>query len=337
MSPFPEPSKQPDKEVKSQLVQQLVAEIEVAAKAGNFKLADQLHEKLIATDSMAISEIIKSSGIIEDEKTAGIDRDHLAMWGKFYDSLSDEERNCLYYSMKRYVLRPKTKILTYGTMNNRLFLIEKGHVTIFFPKDGKNVILAKLGPGDILGEYTFSTISLCSASAITHTEVQLMCLESSAADGWEDKYPGLYEKLVDFCLKGGSVDEILRNKKMEKRRYERQAASGAVKATLLTNEGGKTENVYSGGLSDISLSGCCFSMRLSQKATARALLAKYLLLFITAAQEEDPASMSVVARVVRVSFHLYGDFSVHVQFSKLLSEDTMRKFVTRPEGSLCLE
>ncbi len=328
MSPFPPSSNQPGEEDKSQATKQLFAQIQVAAKAGDFKLADQLHEKLIAIDPMALSEIIKSAGIIEDEKTAGIDRDHLAIWSKLYDCLSEEERNCFYYSMKKYVLRPKTMILNYGAMNSRLFLIDKGHVIIFSPKDGKNTVLAKLGPGDILGEYTFSTISLCSASAITHTDVQLMCLESSAADGWEDKYPGLYEKLIDFCLKSGRVDQILRNKKTEKKRYARHAAAGPVKATLLTKEGGKTEIVYSGDLSDISMSGCCLGMRFAKKAVARTLLARNLLLFITGAEEENPPTMSVIGRVVRVSFHLYGDFSVHVQFNQLLREDALRKFAT---------
>jgi len=115
---------------------------------------------------------------------------------------------------------------------------------------------------------------------------------------------------------------------MEKRRYERHTAAGPVKATLLSNEGSKTENVFSGGLSDISMSGCCFSARFNKKSTARALLARNLLLFISGPQEDDPATMSVVGKVVRVSFHLYGDFSVHVQFNKLLSEDMLRKFVT---------
>jgi CRP-like cAMP-binding protein len=327
VSPFPPSSNQPFQEDKPQAVKQLFAQIRVAAKARDFALADQLHEQLIATDPMALNEIIKSAGIIEAEKTAGIDREHLAIWAKLYDCLSDEERNCFYYSMKRHVLRPKTKILNCGGMNSRLFLIDKGHVIIFAPKDGKNIVLAKLGRGDILGEYTFSTISLCSASAITDTEVQLMCLESSAADGWEDKCPGLYEKIINFCLKNGRVEQILRNKKLEKKRYARHAAAGPVKATLLTHAGSKTESVYSGALSDISVSGCCLSMRFSQKAAARPLLARNLLLFITAAQEEHPSTMSVIGRVVRVSFHLYGDFSVHVQFNQLLNEDVLRKFV----------
>ncbi len=328
MSSFSPPSSQSDKEDKSKIVQQLIAEITAAAKAGKFKLADQLHERLIATNPMALSAIIKTSGLIEEEKTAAIDRDHLVIWGKLYDSLSDEERNCFYYSMKKLVLRPKTMLLTHGAMNSRLFLIDRGQVIIFMQKEGKNVVLAKLGPGDILGEYTFSTISLCSASAITYTEVQLMLLESGAADGWEDKCPGLYEKLINFCLKGGRVDEILRSKEMEKKRYERHAATGPVKATLLTNEGSLTEVVYSGELVDISKSGCCISMRFSKKALARALLARYLQLFVTSAQEVDPAPISVTGKVVRVSFHLYGDFSVHIQFNKLLHEEVLRRFVT---------
>lgn len=328
MSQASPPSHPPGFEDKSQIVSRLLGEIEAASRARNFTLAEELHENLVATDPMALREIIKASGIIEDEKTAGIDQVHLALWGKLYDSLSDEERNCLYYSMKRHVLKPKTMILTHGQVNSRLFLIERGQITIFFKKDGKSHVLAQLGPGDILGEYTFSTISLCSASAITHTEVQLMCLESKAADGWEDKYPGLYGKLIDFCMKEGKVDEILRNKKLEKRTHQRLPAAGRVKATLLTKEGSKSDVIFGGGLSDISVSGACFSMRCSKKSTARALLARYLLLVIAGDQEQNPATISIVSRVVGVSFHLYGDFSVHVHFNKVLADDAVRRFAT---------
>ena len=332
MSPLTPPSGQPVKEDKSQIVQGLFVEIQVLAKAKDFKRAEALREKLIELDPMALSQIIKSSAIIEEEMAAGIDRDHLVTWARLYDTLTDEERNCLYYSMKRFVVPPKKMLLSHGALNNKLFLIDKGQVTIFFPKEGRNIVLAQIGRGDILGEYTFSTISLCSASAITHSEVQLMCLESSAADGWEDKYPGLYEKLIDFCLKSGRVDEILRNKKLEKRCHERYSADGKVTATLLTKDGKKSEIVFHGGLADISVAGTCFTMRCSKKATARALLARYLLLSIVGAQEggDEPPTISVIGRVVRVSFHLYDDYSVHVQFNQLLLEDLCKKFEARP-------
>ncbi len=328
MSPPPPPS-QLAKEDKSQIIKKLFAEIQVSAKTKDFKRAEELREKIIELDPMALSEIIKSSEIIEEAMAAGIDRDHLVIWAKLYDTLTDEERNCLYYSMKKFVVPPKKMLLTHGALNNRLFLIDRGQVTIFFPKDGRNIVLAQIGRGDILGEYTFSTISLCSASVITHSEVQLMCLDSSAADGWEDKYPGLYEKLIDFCLKSGRVDEILRNKKLEKRRYARYPAAGKVAASLLTKDGKKSEIVFRGRLSDISTAGTCFTIRCTKKATARALLARYLQLSIAGEQGDEPVTVSAIGKVVRVSFHLYDDYSVHVQFNQLLAEDLCKKFVSR--------
>ncbi len=329
MSPLTSPSDQPAKVDTSQIVKGLLVEIQALAKARDFKRAEELREKLIELDPMALGQIIKASTIIEEEMAAGIDRDHLATWARLYDGLTDEERNCLYYSMKKYVVAPKKMLLTHGALNNRLFFIDRGQVTIFFPKEGRNVVLAQLGRGDILGEYTFSTISLCSASAIAHTEVQLMILDGSAADGWEDKYPGLYGNLIDFCLKSGRVDEILRNKKLEKRRHERYAAEGKVSATLLTREGKKSEVVFHGGLSDISVAGACFGMRCSKKSTARALLARYLLLSIAGERGSggDSPAISVIGRVVRVSFHLYEDYSLHVQFNSPLTEEKMKKFV----------
>jgi CRP-like cAMP-binding protein len=326
--PTPSPP-QPAAEDKSQLIKRLFAEIQVAAKAKDFTRAEELREKLIEIDPMALREIIKASEIIEEEKTAGADREHLAIWDNLYGDLSQEERNCVFYSMKKYLLPPKKMILAHGALNNRLFLIDKGRVTIFFPKDGKNIILAQLGRGDILGEYTFSTISLCSASAITHSEVQLRCLENAATDGWEDKCPGLYDKLIEFCLKHGRVDEIIRAKKLEKRTYSRFPAEGRVTAVVLTKEGEKSEAVFAGGLSDISVAGACFTFRCTKKATARALLARHLLLSISNERGDAPTVISAIGKVMRVSFHLYEDYSVHVRFNELLTEEQCRKFMYR--------
>lgn len=326
MSPLTPPSSPSAPADKSQIVKQLFAEIQVAVRAMDFKKADALREKLIETDPVALIEIIRSSEMIEEAKTAGIDRGHLAIWDKLYGGLSEEEMNCLFYSMKKYVLPPKKMILAHGALNNRLFLIDRGQVTIFFPKEGRNIVLAQLGRGDILGEYTFSTISLCSASAITHSEVQLRCLESSATDGWEEKYPGLYQKLIDFCLQNGRVDEIVRSKKLEKRTYPRYLAEGRVRAVVLTREGNKSEVVFNGNLSDVSAAGTCFTIRCTRKATARALLARHLLLTISREQGDAPVNISAIGRVVRLSFHLYDDYSVHLQFNELLTEELCKKF-----------
>ncbi len=325
MSPHSPPPAQPAGEDQARTVRRLFAEIQVLAKARDFKRAEGLREKLIEIDPMALSEIIQSSEIIEREKSAGIDRDHLAIWARLYGLLSEEEANCLYYSMKKVVVSPEKMLLVHGVQNNRLFLIDRGQVTIFFPKDGKNILLAQLGRGDILGEYAFSAISLNSASAVTQSEVQLMCLDSSVVDDWEEKHPGLYQKLIDFCLKNGKVDEIIRNRKLEKRRYARIPVAGQVTAHLLTREGKKSEVIFRGGLSNVSMDGICFTIRCTKKATARALLARYLFLSISCERGADPILFTAIGRVVRVSFHLYDDYSIHVQFNQLLTKELYKK------------
>jgi hypothetical protein len=323
---FTRPSGKAEQTQRARTVEQLVAAIVAAAEARDFRRADEVHAELLAAFPAALSDIIKAANIIEEEKSAAIEKDHLLMWHKLYQTLSDEERNCLYYSMKKHLLPPKTLILAHRAVNDRLFLIEQGQVIIFRKKDGKNVVLAQLGPGDILGEYTFSNISLCSASAITRTPVQLRCLENRHTDAWEDKHPGLYEKLIDFCLKGGKVDEILKNRRLEKQRNERYPAEGRAKLTFLTAEGKPSDLVFGASLVDISLSGACLGIRFAQKATARSLLDKQLVLHLAADRGSPPPTLSFLARVVRVSFLLYGDYTIHVSFSELQTEETVGKF-----------
>jgi CRP-like cAMP-binding protein len=312
-------------EEKSRLVKKLVAEVESALKARDFLRADALRDKLVAVDPMALVEIIKVNGLIEEAKTAAFDRDHLAIWSKLYDNLSEEERNGLFYSMKKIVVPPKKLLFSHGTKSDRLFLIERGQVTIFFPKDGQNIILAQMGRGDILGGGAFITTSLCPVSAVTHTEVHLMCLEGDATRALDDKFPGLLDKLIGFCATNGRVDEIVRNQRMEKREFVRYLAEGVVAATVLTTEGQKTDAAFRGDLANISMAGACFAVRISKKATARALLARHLHLSFACGAKDNPISFKVIGRVVRVSSHLYDDYSVQVRFTRLLPEELITK------------
>jgi len=325
MSPLPSATSQPAEEDKAQITKKLFLEIQSAVKERDIADAESLREKLIAINPMALSEIIKSAELIEEVKNAGIDKNHLAIWDKLYGALSTEEKNCLYYSLKKVVVPPGKVILAQGAFNTRLFFIDNGQVTIHLPKGDKNILVAQLGRGDILGEYTFTTISLCSATAVSHTEVQMMYLESAAADGWENKQPGLYDKLIDFCIHNGRVDEIIRRKKLEKRASVRYSIEGRIVATLLTKEGKKTETYFRGSLSDISTTGTCFLIKCSKRTTARALLARHLLLSFSFERGDEKVTFSAVGKVVGVSFHLYNDYSVHVHFVKQLQEDQIQK------------
>ncbi len=329
MPSAPSAANPPESGDQAQQVRKLFTEIEVAAKAKDFTSAEALRNKLMEIDSMALKEIIDSAEIIEKEKSDGLDREHLAIWDRLYQDLSPEECNCFFYSMKKLVIPPKKILLSHGAYNTRLFFIDRGKVTIIFPRKGKNTVLAQLGKGCLLGEYTFTSISLCSATAVSHTEVELYCLENSATDSWHQDFPGLYEKINDFCLKHGSIEDISRWKSLEKRNKPRYPTSGAVLGHLLNKEGQKTDTYFRGSLSDISMEGCCFDLKLSKKATARALLARYLLMALSFGEDSEKPAFNIVGKIVKVSFHLHNDYSIHIKFGKPLTKAILEKVVKK--------
>ncbi len=311
----------------AQLVQSLVKQIVQAVDEKDFSKADNLREELILKEPTALSEIIKTDSIIEEAKTAALDKEHLATWHKLYENLSEEEVNCLFYSMKKVVVPARKRILAHGGMNKKLFFIDKGQVTVYLPKEEKNIVIAQLGRGDLLGEYTFATISLCSASVVSSTDVELRYLENDVALSWFDKQPVLYEKIIQFCNEHGRIEQILRSKKLEKRTNRRFSAKGLITGVLLTGEGTRTDSVIKGVLSDISLSGCCFDTRISKQETARAMLAKHFHFTMKREISGKQVQRQMAGKVVKVSSHLHGDYSLHVRFIKLIDEEWLKPFV----------
>lgn len=323
------PSDTHGQENKADIVSKLYKEVEAAAKAKDFPRAEALRAKMLEVDPMALTESIGSAEIIEQEKATGLNKDHLRIWNHLYGDLTQEEINCIFYSMKRVVIPPKKIILSHGAYNTRLFLIDSGKVTIIFPQKGKNTVLAQLGPGSLLGEYSFTSISLCSATAVSHTEVVLYYLDNTETDSWDENNPGLYEKVTDFCRKHGSLDEISRWKTLEKRSKPRYPAAGAAKAILLTKEGKKTSTYFRGSLSDISLAGTSLEIKLSKKATARALLARRLLISFEPEGSEEGKGFEMVGKIVKVSFFMQNEYCLHIHFHKNIKKDQMQKMVKR--------
>lgn len=321
------PSENSDQSKKKELIDRLVEEIKSATVARDFVRADALRNKMMEVDPMALSDIIKSAEIIENAKAAGVDKDHLRIWDHLYSDLNQEETNCLFYSLIKIVVPPKKIILSHGAYNKRLFFIDKGKVTIIFPRKGKNTVLAQLGPGSLLGEYSFTSISLCSATAVSHSDVTLYYLENSTTDSWDETHPGLYDKITDFCRKQGSLEDIARWKSLEKRNKPRFPASGAVKATLLDKNEQKTSTYFRGDLADISLEGVSFEIKLSKKATARALLARQLQLSLYSPGLDENAVIEVQGKIVKVSFYMQNDYCLHIQFKKPITKAHMHKIV----------
>lgn len=322
MSSQSDPSGRKAEKKQPQNVTQFLPEINLALANGDFEAAEKLRDELIEFGPMAISDAIKVSELIEKAMSAAVDKDHLAIWPELYGQLTIEERNCLFHSMKQYILSENRMLLKYGTLNNRLFFIEKGRVTVAIPQEENQFkILAQLGPGDILGEYTFATMALVSATAVTKTQVQIRCLDGKKAESWEEKHPGLYEKLLEFCKKYGKVDLISERKEHESHTYRRYPVNGHVLAILLDKTSQKTEVKFNGELEEISRSGTSFSIHCNQKTIVKQLLTRSFFLDFTCKNKGKEISFSSVGKVVRISFLLYNDYLLHVGFHTPLPQN----------------
>lgn len=321
-------SGQISEEVTALSVEELIAEILSNARKKQFAKAEELREKLIQLSPMSLKEIISTAETIEKEKSAGIDSAHIKTWDNLYQLLNEEEQNTLFYSMKKIMLPPKKTILVHQSFNNKLFFIDDGQVVVFRQKEGKNVAITKLEKGSLVGEYTFCSIALCSASVATLTETTLYCLDRSTTEIWEENQPALLNKLLEFCKAKGHIDDIIQMQEQEEAAYPRYLLEGHVTANLLAKNGEKTANYFRGNLADISQSGVCFLFKCSKKATARALLTRTLLLSITIDQKKEPVTFSISGTIIKVLFHLYNDYSLHVQFKKLLPKELIKKIIS---------
>jgi CRP-like cAMP-binding protein len=314
-------STKPDENT-DEMLTRFITDIERAVKVGDFQTAKSLRDKLIESNPMAISEGIKTAEMIEDGMSAAIDLDHLAIWPGLYDQLSIEERNCLFYGMKQYVLPEKRLLLKYGSVNNRLFFLEKGNVSVAIPQDdNKFKIVAQLGRGDIIGDYTFATMALCSASVISKTTLQVRCLERKMAERWDEEHPGLYAKVMAFCKQHGQVKEIIARKEQEVHHNLRHSVNGLVKGILLDEKGQATEVVYNGELEEISRSGCSFTIRCNKSSIVKKLLARSLSLNFICRKNDQDITFTCQGKVVKVSFILHNDYQLHVSFQTYLPEN----------------
>lgn len=319
VSSSPVPSGFSDQKTSAPNQEKFSKEIQRALKAGDFKAAEILRDTLINSNSLTIVETIQLNEQVEKAMSAAVDKGHLAIWPDLYKQLTIEERNRLFHSMKKYVLPEKKLLLKYGSMNNRLFFIEQGSVTVAIPQaENKFKILAQLGRGDVLGEYSFATIALCSATAVTKTAVQLRSLESREAERWEEKFPGLYEKVLDFCKKFGRIEQISEDNEKKEHTYPRFNVPGQVRGILLDKNGQETELSFNGELQEISRSGTSFIVHCNQRSTIKEVLARSFSLLFCCGDNGRETSFSIEGKVVRVSSLLYNDYLLHIGFNSPL-------------------
>ncbi|MBW2609188.1 MAG: cyclic nucleotide-binding domain-containing protein [Deltaproteobacteria bacterium] len=291
------------------------------AKKKDFTKAEALRDRLYEVDSMALNEIIKSSDIIEQEKSESIDQDHRDIWSKLYDTLSTEEANALYFAMKEGAYDPDQAVFEEGDPDKNLYFINKGELKMIYTKDDNEVLLKNLGPGDIAGEDPFfSNTAFSTVSLITLSGVTLNFLDKDVLIKWRDKFSGLEPKLHDYCSKLGMVHDLLDGKNLDRRIQKRVNISGRATIQLFNPSGGPSGKAFVGTLSDISVGGLSFFIKISKKETARLLLGRKLNIKFILQLKDAQQKTDLNGTVVGVRYHTFADHSIHIKFDKQLSE-----------------
>lgn len=303
---------------------ELAAKIEKLAKAGSFQKAEAMRAFLMEKHPMALSRIVAAAEVIEEQKGVQLDQDHIAMWESLYAPLSQEEKNCVFYTSKAATVAPGKLLFVQGKKNSRLFLIDSGRVTLFHTKNSDRQLIGQLSRGDIVGEESFFEITHSTFSAGCQTEVKLRYFDKSALKVWDEQFPGLVQKLSDYCRTHCRSGEILQAADLEKRQHPRLPLQGRITAHILAADKSRSGSYFKGSLHDISRSGMNFGIRCSRSETAQALLGRNV--DIELEQQGDGAWGQ--GRIVRVSFHLHNDYSVHVHLSRLLTEEEVARLVS---------
>lgn len=285
------------------------------AKQKNFEKAEALHEKLYETDPMALTEIVRSSEIIEEEKSESVDREHLEIWSNLYGSLSTAEGNALYYSMKSKRFQAGEPIMEQGKLNSRLYFINKGEVKALFNQGGKENLLKLLKVGDIIGQEPFFSATVCTVSMIPLSSVKATYLEIDVLKKWKNDVPALESKLYDYSIKNDLVKKELEGKSIERRSDNRVNLSGTVMFQLLDKTGKPMGKGYKGELSDLSAGGISFIIKSSKKETVRMLLGRRLKIsFKLPMRHNAYHNIEQLMTVIAAQPQVFDDYSIHLKF-----------------------
>jgi CRP-like cAMP-binding protein len=293
------------------------------AREKNFKKAEQLRERMLEVDPMALDEIISSAEIIEEEKSQALDPIHMQIWSRLYDMLDTEEKNELYFAMTDAVLEINQPVFLQGKLDTNLYFINQGQLKMIYQDKAGDVLLYSLGPGQLAGQENFFSNTVCTTSLVTLSNVNLKYLEKRFLLKWKNEFPALEQKLVDFCAGFPNATTLLQSKKMDRRALQRVKLSGKGLIQLLNRAGEPIGKSFKGHLSDISVGGLSFELRISKEETARLLLGRRISVAFNYSKSTPNISMDQSGIIVGIYPFPFEDYSIHVKFDKKLDRSVI--------------
>lgn len=302
------------------------------AKAGNFKQAEQLRDRLFHVDEMAINEIVKSGELIEAAKSKSMDLGYRDLWPNLFDALEPDEVNALFYDAQKMDLDTDQELMRQTQINNKLFFIYSGQVNITCLQAGVETFVKSLQPGNIVGQDTFFGLSSCTYSLRTKTPATVFVLDREILKTWKTKVPNLATKLRDHCATLESMSRLIKSQGVNRRMAERIPLAGAIDFQLLDHQGQTMTQVFRAELLDMSVSGAAFGVRTPNQDTLTVLLGRQISMRIPINTAQETKQVRMQGVIMGISLLGFSEYAVHLRFEKAIPVNQFQIF-TRALGA----
>jgi CRP-like cAMP-binding protein len=293
------------------------------AKQKNFPKAETLRQKLFDIDPMALTEIIKSAEIIEEEKNVSIDVSHKELWAKLYTLLTAEETNIVYYALKEAAFEPDQPVFRQGQLSPKIYFVNHGDLKLTCRDKDREVLLGTITSGDIVGDENFFLNTVCTTSLIAISSVKVNFLDKAVLAEWEKEHPLLVSKLWDYCEKASKTQVFLEQYHVDRRTQRRVQISGKCQIQIVNATGEAVGRPFYGELGDISVGGMSFLVRITKKETSRMLLGRRVKLVFDLLVAGTEKGMEREGTIVAVRDRAFEDCSIHIKFKSQLSKETL--------------
>ena len=291
------------------------------ARKKDFSNAERLRERIYEIDPMALMEIIQSGDIIEEEKSGAISKDHIEIWKDLLKFLTAEEFNALYHELEERSFKPEQVIVSQGAKNDELFFINHGTVRVSYTGGEKELFFKNLGSGEIAGENFFNA-SVWTVSLTAQHQTFISVLKRDKLARLEQRIPGIESKLIDYYNRSSDLYAALQKKGMDRRVHERFELERKVQLQIVDRKDTILSS-FRGILTDISLGGLSFSVRITKKENSRLLLGRNIKVDVPVTGSQDKILRGTVIGV-QIFDLVMSDYSVHVKFDKELDRNQLK-------------
>jgi hypothetical protein len=298
-----------------------------AAKIKDFAVAELLRDRLLEINPMAFTEVIQLGEFIDEQKSTSITSHHLEIWSELYEEMTTEEFNQLYYSLRQENYHKGDIIVRSGETDNNLYFLNSGYISLSCDAGGKEIFLKRMQPSNVLGGEQFFSLTVWTVTLRALSEIQVHVLDHEVFKKIAEDYPGIEDKLRNYCQKHAQVPELLKMSGDDRREYPRYPVILHTRNILLDPFSNKGKRSFNGELFDISRQGLAFTIRISNTDNARLLLGRHIMTTIIIGDEELTQQNGVVVGV-RLYEPIMQDYSVHVKLSKKIDEAIFKRIVS---------